>query len=549
MDSLPSFESTQPIPEQAPDQGSLPPFEATKPPNGDLPAFEDTQDPDAKPTGKDRGAITAALEGAGQGIAGPLAPLAEKRFGKVKSEDIKATEEAHPIAHVVGELGGFGASMLTGVGEAGLLAKAGQGVVKGAEALGIGSKIAQGAAKAAVEMGLLQAGNEATQAILDAPNSTGAIASHIGLSAMLGGVTGGAFSVAGQALNKFLDGPVANEFLDRLAALQGGEELPGDPKSAGHKLAELWNQKINSGALSQTIGQAAGAGLGHTVLPDLGGAYIGKEFLGPPIAAVLKPTFELFPAMDANAFRQAITMASAIYKGNSTVNKVMKTFLMPAGTEIINNLLPSDKDLQKLDNQAKEMNGDLQGMMNIPRDSGKILPDHAMQIGKTAGDVVTYINQQRPNPQAQAPLDTKPEVTPAQNTAFKRTLTIAQQPLAILKHVKDGTLTVKDIQDMTSMYPEFTKSLQAKVADSIATHTHNEIPIPYHTRLSMGMFLQEPLDSTMKPESIIAAQPKPKPEQQPQKVSKNSAKIGDKTNSMYKTADQTAESDRSSRKS
>lgn len=508
--------------------------------------------PDETPkesSGKDRGMLTAALEGAGQGVAGPLAPLAEKHYGGVKSEDIRATEEAHPIAHTVGEIAGFGASMMTGLGEAGLIAKAGEGAVQGARALGLGSRMATGAARVATEAGLFAASNEATKAVLDAPNASGNIASNIGLSSLLGGVTGGAFGAAGGALNKILTGPVAKDFMDGLVARRGGVEiLEPAKKTLGYRLAEMYNEKMNSG----NIGAAIGAEIGHKTLgPGFGGYYVGKEFLGPVISSLLKPLAESFPNLDLAAMNHAISMTSAINKGNNIVEKATKSLLLPTGSEILNSLMPDDKDLDKLDKKAGELNGDIQGAMNVPGSSGNLLPDHAMAMGKGVGDAVTYINQQRPNPQKGAPLDTQPEVTPLQESAFKRTLTIAQQPLAILKHIKDGTITPKDIQDIASIYPEFTKTLQQKVANSLAEHSHNENTIPYHARLSMGLFLAHPLDSTMTPQAIIAAQPKPKPQQIPQvgKVAKNTAKIGNKSNDLYKTASQTAESDRSARKS
>lgn len=506
------------------------------------------QPPEATPTsGMDRGVMTAALEGAGQGIAGPLAPLAEKRYGKVKSEDIRATEEAHPIAHTLGEIAGFGASMATGIGEAGLLAKAGEGALQGAKYLGLGNKLALGAAKAATEMGLMQAGNEATQAILDAPNSTGAIASHIGLSALLGGVTGGAFSAAGMGLNKILEGPVVKDFMGTLSALRGGVEVIPEKKSIGYKLAKAWNDKIDAG----TLGGLMGGAVGESIFPGFGGYYVGKNALGPVMTSVIKPLLEKYPNLDEKAFQQAIKVASNISKGNETLNKVTKTFLMPGGSEVLSNILPSDKDLDKLDERAKELNDNPQGLMNIPGESSSILPDHAMMLSKTAGDTIAYLNKQRPNPMLAAPLDTTHEVAPSDQLAYKRTLSLAQQPLSVFKHIKDGTLMPKDMQDLNAMYPDYVKKIQSQVASSIATQTHNGVSIPYHTRLSMGLFLMTPLDSTMRPESIQAAQPKPQsPNQGPQTPkSGEKSKIGNKTNKMYETASQSAESDRSGRKS
>ncbi len=44
---------------------------------------------------------------------------------------------------------------------------------------------------------------------------------------------------------------------------------------------------------------------------------------------------------------------------------------------------------------------------------------------------------------------------------------------------------------------------------------HDKDTIPYRTKIALSMFLAQPLDSTMAPLSILAAQPKPTAAPQP----------------------------------
>ena len=162
----------------------------------------------------------AGLEGAAKGLAGPAATLAETKVLGIKPEDIRAREEANPITHGVGEAGGFGLGMYFGTGEAALIARAGEGaahVAQLGEAATTGAKLAKGAVTAATEMGLLQAGDEYSKYLENAPQTPGSVVSNIGLAALLGGVAGPAFTGLGLAATKMLDSTVLKEFMDRLA--------------------------------------------------------------------------------------------------------------------------------------------------------------------------------------------------------------------------------------------------------------------------------------------------------------------------------------------
>lgn len=164
--------------------------------------------------------VITGLEGAAQGVAGPLAPLAERALG-VNPEDIRKRAEYNPTTHSLSELGGFGAGALTGTGEAALLGKAGEGAAGllglGAEGASVGSRLAAGATKMATEMGLYQSGDEATKAVLDAPSSVGDAAAHIGMSALLGGVAGIPLTALGIGAKAAINSQVLRDFADRMA--------------------------------------------------------------------------------------------------------------------------------------------------------------------------------------------------------------------------------------------------------------------------------------------------------------------------------------------
>lgn len=177
--------------------------------------------PDDETFGTPGQQFLTGVEGAAQGVLGPVAPAIERAFG-ANPENIRLRAETNPWAHGVPEALTFGASALTGVGEAGLLAHAGEGAAAalklGGEGANVGSKLAAGAAKMATEMGIYQAGDEASKAILSDPNqSAGSAISNVALSTLLGGGLGAPFAALGMGAKSIMNSQILKDFTDRLA--------------------------------------------------------------------------------------------------------------------------------------------------------------------------------------------------------------------------------------------------------------------------------------------------------------------------------------------
>jgi hypothetical protein len=665
--ALPSFDEMSTTPHEQSKPAQLPSFDqmSETPDKGELPSFDQmSQEPEEQPGKYDdnHSLIKTFGEGVSQGVAGPLAAYAEKKLTNEKPEDILGRAEAHPWIHGAGEAAGFAGSMLTGIGEGRLIVGAGEMATHAMQAASIGQKIAKGAAAAAVEMGMFQASDEATKAVLDAPNTVGTIASNIGLSATLGGLTGGVIHGTGGALKKVVSSSVLKDFVDTLAyaksnsspaelmhrevdnvyralgnvrssidtlppevqksvaksvekisplmedfeskftdvAPEGhkvispdkfdtyvnssdslerkkmmGDFVDGaskhfdeigqafdkagqpnpfdsvgmsalknslDKPSIGTKMAQAWMHKLSA----DTLGSAMGIGVGEYILPGFGGAYIGKELLGPAFTAMIKPMLEQWPRVDIAAFEKAYATAQQLNKGNKVVSDAVKS-VVGSGRVIPSKLMPKDEDLDKLDDQVKNLNSDPNKMgVNLA-----YLPEHSMMASKQLMAQSMYLNQKRPNPQAPSPMDTVPQVTKAQEGAYKRTLTIAQQPLSILQEIKDGTISMSHIQDMKALHPEFADMISKKMLSEVAKAKNAGIEIPYVTRMGISAMVGSALDSTLTPQAIMAAQPKPQqsPQQQaPKGKSKGSpSKMSNKSSNLAKTADQEAETDRSDR--
>lgn len=201
-------------------------------------------------------AITA-LEGAGQGLAGPLAPLAERALG-VDPEDIKGRQQTNPITHGAGELAGFVGGAFTGGTEARAVELAGEAGIK---ALGIGvgttalSKIGSSAVKAGIEGLVLGGSDELSKVVInDASPTLGQAAINVGLTGLLGGVGGAAFGSV-SPIWKATMGPKLEEYLGTLSKHLNGEPLamPGAVDAAAKDLGVQVAPVLRSGMSNEAM--------------------------------------------------------------------------------------------------------------------------------------------------------------------------------------------------------------------------------------------------------------------------------------------------------
>lgn len=202
-------------------------------------------------------AITA-LEGAAEGVAGPLAPLAETKILGVPEEDILSRRDTNPITHGVGQGIGLTAGLLTGTGEAALMTKAGAaaadlsglakaaGVVSelGPQIPSFAARVGSSAVQQAAEMAVLQGSDEVSKLILKDPETSAQTAiANVGMASALGGA-GGAFTsgvvsplwsaTAGPKIDQFLN--TFKNHLNGSAALEVPEAVLAAEKELGVQL-------------------------------------------------------------------------------------------------------------------------------------------------------------------------------------------------------------------------------------------------------------------------------------------------------------------------
>lgn len=333
-----------------------------------------------------------------------------------------------------------------------------------------------------------------------------------GIGAMTGGVHGGiAGGGAGAQMGAFVDrnGPkVVRWMLDQAMAAHGD-------------MAELSKERT-SGAARRMMHALLIAGPQHQVSGE--GFKAGTDFI------------------------------SAVEKGEKQISKAAFATFKASAATVPPHMIPTEAQRIKLDKLVADNQDNPDGFAQKQQENstlGHYLPNHQVAVAETASRVQQYLAGVKPTEKRSSPLDRPMPPSEAEMARYHRAQDIAINPSIVFRHIQQGTLQATDIADLKSMYPKLYDSMSQKLSDAITQYQASEEQIPYHVRMGISLFLGQPLDSTMQPMSIMAAQPKPQGQPMPPGKApgkpKGSPKALTKTSGMYKTPGQEAESDRSDR--
>lgn len=302
--------------------------------------------------------------------------------------------------------------------------------------------------------------------------------------------------------NLGMDSPVVNSALNITRSSL-------NEKTLGSKLADAFISK----GLADTAGKGLGATIGGTLAHVAGmhgemGALIGAHALGPFFNSVLPAITKgvIGAAGSAEGFKAATEYGLAAAKGDALLSKGARNILK-AGAEVLPQMaLPKANEKEKLNRLLSEVQANPDKMLGGKDQLQHYLPNHSLAMNETVGSAIQYLNSLRASTDKQSPLDSKPVMSPDQKASFDRALTIAQQPLIVLDKIKQGTLTAQDITHLGNLYPGLYNRIKDKLLDAVNNHVSKDEVIPYRTRIGLSMFLAQPMDSTMSPASIMAAQ-------------------------------------------
>lgn len=355
--------------------------------------------------------------------------------------------------------------------------------------------------------------------------------------------------MAGQ--KEYIESILSPEVLGKIKAAQ---ELMGtipEHKSSG---TAGWATKMFKGVPASAMAGIAMV-TGHN--PLLGGI-IGHttQLLNRDMPDALRLGYLKFLASDqpvkAEGFKAMVDFMHNTYKGENMMSKAIKGIFKGDAQVLARPQMVTENDRKKLDKIVTD--GQKNPEMLLNKEQGHLahyLPGHQTAITEATLNAVKYLDQIKPKPFKAGPLDKAMEPTPSQMSRYNRALDIAQQPTIVLQHIASGTLQHTDVVDLKSMFPGVYQQLCQKMTNEMIDQEAKGKPIPYKTRLGISLFMETPVDNSMTPSSIIAAQPKgvqaPEQQQQPSKPTDKAGTMMSKGAKSYQTKSQQAESSRSNR--
>lgn len=378
-------------------------------------------------------------------------------------------------------------------------------------------------------------------------------------------------SIYKEAGNTALDIPRLNRALEK--ALKGSPEyakfvMPGDAQESLQAAQTVLDSipKIKSSGTAGWIDKltrhlpasamsAVGFLSGHN---PISGYLIGEmaERLGRDVPNEIKLGYLKMLGADkpvqADSFKAMVDFMHSAYTGEHSVSNAVKNVLKSGAQVLTTSQIPNAQDREKLDKTMTKIQQNPQNM-NPNTSLGHYMPDHQAAATMTGTRAMQYLQTLKPQPHNLGPLDKPIPPSKAMVARYNRALDIAQQPNIVLSRIKSGTLQVSDIQDLKAMYPSLYDSMTQKLTNEIATYQGDSASIPYKTRLGISLFLGQPMDSSMQPMSIIAAQASMQtasqtaPQPQGKKPTKEAGKSLGKGAKAYQTPSQSAEADRTKR--
>lgn len=499
-------------------------------------------------------ALTIA-EGIGQGLIGPGMTALEAGataagIPGLTPEHQERRASANPIERYGSEASAFGVSAATGIGEARLAAEAGNLAARSIGRATLASRLAASGVRTGAEIAALQTGSELSKLINQDPNQTvGSAAINVGLAGLLGGVAGtglGAVSELWKAGSEKTSNLItdAKERIAYRQHLESGIEVPtfeeaGVKETAGHKLGDYLFEKGQglAGQVGSRTGEAVGAGLGALAGHPLIGAYIGRKTLGPIIESIAKPILE--NANNAEGFKSAVDYIANAVKGTELLNKAVDGVIK--STEVLpKHLIPTQAQREKLQEHLQALNSPDQ-IIQTGGQLGHYLPQHLTAATALISQAKNTLDMQKPSTQAPSPWVGTVPLTPLQQGKYDRMLDIAQQPLMVLKHAKDGTLTNKDVATLNGIYPGLSKTFNDKLGSKLVEARANGTDVPYHVRMAMSKLAGVNLDASQSQQNMQAIIVSAAPQQHTNKTSAGrNLPHGHTTAAQLKAIDQTS---------
>lgn len=186
---------------------------------------------------------------------------------------------------------------------------------------------------------------------------------------------------------------------------------------------------------------------------------------------------------------------------------------------------------EKHADNIRDLSNDPKKILEMGSNS-KLLNNSFPQMGASITahmtNAVNFLNSKLPKPNNELPLSPQWQPSSSQKQKFNRYFETLNDPVNVLTHVKNGTLSNEHMEALQAVYPELLQEMQQKVMSHMDPDKAKDVS--HSTKLALSKFMGTPLSTSAMPNVVMANQAAfamPTQQQQPMtKRGQKSTQIG-----------------------
>lgn len=163
--------------------------------------------------------------------------------------------------------------------------------------------------------------------------------------------------------------------------------------------------------------------------------------------------------------------------------------------------------LENVQNNLNRLNNTDDAVDLIAKRTARIAnasPETAVAMQEKLAAGALFLNSKLPKPAVNQGAFVRKYVPSTLEVAkFERYLQAVEKPLSIMQEIAQGTLTREHVEALQAVYPEIYKEIRVQMLDKIADGT---LDVPYDRKIQIGILLDVPADSSLRPENLMQLQ-------------------------------------------
>lgn len=538
-----------------------------------VPVPEDDMPTDYTSTGQQ---VLTAIEGAAQGIAGPLATLAETKLLGISPEEINARQQANPGIHGVSEGSALIGSFFIPGGQGALATSVATKLPKAINMGKVGAKILGGF----ITNGLIQASDEVSKWMLgqgDPEDGVGARMANVGIAGLFGGTMSALGQVTSAVAKTGLKELAQKEFGQRAEyilrgiadAASGADEMlniNGVAKQ-GYRLGQQIFNNIGKGATGtgvlygaqQGYEESGLSGIPYGALKGFVGAYLLRKGTGYATEKAAPALLKILASENFSGALQAYDHAVDMLRGSKLIDSGIDAIFTGAaatGQKVFDHLstkyaaqkkrvreyVENNELGQEIDAASQQIlpgfaQGGLVEDSNLAEPNGVEIhyPAQNILLNMAKARANNYLNSLRPIPGvSQLAFDYSQDDRLKEKT-YDKALNIAVNPLSIMNDIQTGALDPENLKHFNVMFPELGELVRKRITERIVRAQLKEEKPNYKVRQALSLFMGVPLSTEFTPAAIQAAQAVFANKQQPQQQQQQKAPSKSDSNKLSKS--------------